>query len=372
MGREVRQLADPSGGERAAMKLLFVNASLTNGGSERAMTLLANQMAAFGHDVTMLLIRDKPRTYAVNDDVKLIQLTYRSTNKVAMLFERLQLVRQHAKELNSDCIVSFMWDVNVMTLAATLGLHTRKVVSERAFPGSSERTRMSKILQWVFYGAADAIVYQTEMARDYCPRRLKSRSHVIPNIVNRPDVEPFKGGRAKKIVSVGRLNEQKNYPMLLRAFSKFVASHTDYRLEIYGDGGLKNSLIKLSAELGVSDSVSFMGYVDDVAERINNASMFALSSNFEGISNAMTEAMSLGLAVICTDCPAGGAALMIEDGQNGLLVPVGDVDSLTDAMCRVADDPAFARRLGEQAKKSVEGYSAERIGHIWEKVFYAG
>lgn len=349
------------------MKLLFVNASLTDGGSEKAMVLVANQMVRLGYDVSMLLVRDKESiTYVPDSRIELVQFRYPSANKLGILFRRLKLIRAHVKEFEPDCIISFMWDINVMTLAATFGLNVKKIVSERAFPGSSERGAASKRLQDFFYRFADAIVYQTPMARDYCPRALLDKAIVVPNIVASPSVAPFSGVRSKRIVSVGRLTRQKNYPMLLKAFSQFAQKHDDYVLEIYGQGELESELRELVDVLAIGDKVFFEGYVDNVAERIRDAAMFVLASDFEGISNAMTEAMALGIPVVCTDCPVGGASLMIEDGTNGLLVPVGDNVALAKAMAKIADDAELSNRISTNAKESVSKFSAEKIGDLWK------
>lgn len=353
------------------MKILFVNSSLTDGGSERAMSLVANQMVEFGHEVSMVLIRNKKRTYYCHPDINLIQLIYPSLSKASILPRRLYLIRKYAKAIKPDCIVSFMWDVNVMTLVATVGLGIRIVVSERAFPGSSHRSLLSRKLEAVMYSLSSAVVYQTEGARDFCPNRLRDRSWVIPNVVAKPSLVPYAGVRSKSIVSVGRLTEQKNFPMLLEAFAKFSVSHPDYSLKIFGDGELRGKLVELSSSLGVADKIEFAGYVNNIPEQINGAAMFVLSSDYEGISNAMTEAMALGLPVVCTDCPTGGAATMIENGVNGLLVPVGDIDALAAAMSLVADDGALAQRIADQAKKVVERFSSESIGHMWERVLEA-
>lgn len=350
------------------MRLLFVNSSLTDGGSERAMVRVANQMAEFGHDVYMLLVRDKKQVYQVDSRIKLIHFSYSSSSKIKILIKRIILIRRYVRVVQPDCVISFMWDINVMTLAATLGLGSRVVVSERAFPRSKERNRLAKYLEAVFYCFAGAIVYQTEGARKYCPVRLKSSSFVIPNVVAAPDVPPYKGRRTKRVVSVGRLTEQKNHAMLLHAFAEFCKLHEGYRLQIFGDGELRTELAELASNLHISEKVDFCGFVSDISSQINDASMFVLSSNFEGISNAMTEAMALGLPVICTDCPVGGAAMIINDGINGLLVPVGDSHALSAAMSTVADSEQLAQQLSINAREVVKRYSAERLGRMWEGV----
>lgn len=350
------------------MKLLFVNASLTDGGSERAMTLVANQMAALGHEVIMLLVRNKERTYEVSPNIEVVQLTYSSNNKLIILSKRLKAIRNIVKERKPNCVVSFMWDINVMTLASTLGMDVRKVVSERAFPKSGERSRFGTLLAHLFYRGASAIVFQTPDVMNCFPASLRNRGYVIPNIVREPDVEPFKGVRAKRIVSVGRLTAQKNFAMLISAFAQFSQTHPEYVLEIFGEGGQRALLGELAHDLGVADKVSFAGYVSNVSERINDASIFVMSSNYEGISNAMAEALALGLPTVCTDCPVGGAALMIKDGVNGLLVPVGDSKALASAMSRIVDDDVLAKGLSDRAKDVVNHFSTKKIGLMWEEV----
>lgn len=350
------------------MRLLFVNASLTDGGSERAMTLVANQMAVLGHEVAMLLVRDKERTYEISPDVEVIQLTYASTNKLVILAKRLKAIRDIIKNRRPDCVVSFMWDINVMTLVSTLGMNVRKVVSERAFPKSGERSRFGTLLANLSYRSADAVVFQTPDAMNCFPAPIRAKGYVIPNIVHKPVVEPFEGVRSKRVVSVGRLAAQKNFAMLISAFAQFRHGHPEYVLDIFGDGSQRAALGKLAFDLGIADKVRFAGYVSDIAERINDASIFVMSSDYEGISNAMAEAMALGLPTVCTDCPVGGAALVIEDGVNGMLVPVGDVEALTAAMSKIADDEFFAKSISDKAKKVVSRFSAEKIGLMWEEV----
>lgn len=354
------------------MKLLFVNSSLTDGGSERAMSLVAEAMVTRGHDVTMVLVREKERSYSVDPRIKLVQFSYAGKGKALKSLMRAQKLRNLTRSESFDYIISYMWDINITTLVATLGLGSRIVVSERGFPGSSSRSKLTRWLERVTYRFAHRIVYQTEGAQEFCPSHLVTKSVVIPNIVNATALGTiFEGLRDKRIVSVGRLTEQKNYPLLLTSFAKFRHTQPDWVLEIFGRGPLEADLKNLAQQLGVQDAVTFAGYADDVATRISDAGMFVLSSDFEGISNAMSEAMALGLPVVCTDCPVGGAALMIEDGVSGKLVPVGDKPALVSAMNEIASDPALANRLSSGARASVERFSPKRMSEKWEKSVFA-
>jgi len=174
--------------------------------------------------------------------------------------------------------------------------------------------------------------------------------------------------RSRRIVSIGRLGPQKNFPLLLRSFARFLPSNPGWTLEIYGRGPLEGELRALAAELGVTNSVLFAGHVNDISARIVDAGMFVLASDFEGISNAMCEAMALGIPTVCTDCPTGGAALLIEHRVSGLLVPVRDEHALSNAMTEIAVDPDLAKRLSKGALASVARFAPEPLARIWEGV----
>jgi len=348
------------------LKLLFINASLTDGGSEKAMSLVAHALASRGHDVTMALVREKKRTYPLDPRIKVVQFRYGSKSKIAKAFGRVRRIRALLKADDHDYVVCYMWDLNVTTLIASLGLRRRIIISERNFAGASTRGQLWRLLERWSYQFAYKIVYQTQDAQKLCPQELLERSIVVPNMIEVGGASVHAGSRTRRVVSVGRFNAQKNFPLLLRSFARFAETNPDWILEIYGKGALEHDLRALAVQLGVVDSVVFAGYVPDVADRIRDAGMFVLSSDYEGISNAMTEAMALGLPVVCTDCPIGGVALMIEDRKSGMLVPVGDESALTDAMCEIATDETLAETISEGAQASVVRFAPEQLVHLWE------
>lgn len=349
-----------------SLKLLFVNSSLTDGGSEKAMSLVAQALVSRGHDVTMALVREKERTYPIDPKVQVVQFQYGPKAKARILLDRMRQIRTLIKAGDYDFVICYMWDLNVTTLIAALGLHARIIISERCYPGSPARTTFPRLLESVFYRFAHRIVYQTRDAQKFCPPRLHSKSVVVPNIIETHGFAAHSGPRTQRIVSIGRLDAQKNYPLLLRSFAQFAHSNPGWTLEIYGKGVLEGELRALADQLGVADSVLFAGYVDDISTVIRDAGMFALASDYEGISNAMSEAMALGLPVVCTDCPVGGAALLIDDRVSGMLVPVRDEDALTRAMLEVAADDALGRRLSAGALRSVARFTPEQMVRMWE------
>ena len=178
--------------------------------------------------------------------------------------------------------------------------------------------------------------------------------------------EPFTGQRRHEIVNFCRLNKQKNIPLLMEAFAMLLKEHPDYTLRIYGRGEEKDNLMALAKKMGLENAVIFEDFAPDVHARIRDAAMYVCSSDFEGLSNSMLEAMAIGLPCVCTDCEGGGARMMIRSGENGLLTPIGDKQAMYEAMKKLAEDPAYAARLGSEAAKLRQELSIEKIADQWE------
>ena len=155
--------------------------------------------------------------------------------------------------------------------------------------------------------------------------------------------------------------------MLIDAFSIFEKEYPDYTLHFYGKGPLEKELINQVKQLELENKVVFHGFSTKVDEEIRESSMFVLSSNYEGVSNSMVEALALGIPAIATDCPIGGCKMYIKHGENGLLVPVGDEKALAEAMKNVAADPELAKKMSQNARKVREEYSIQRIADMMLK-----
>jgi glycosyltransferase involved in cell wall biosynthesis len=182
-------------------------------------------------------------------------------------------------------------------------------------------------------------------------------------------IDLHEGEREKRIVNVGRLTEQKNQKMLIDAFARIKDEFPEYKLEIYGDGELMDKLKSQAVSLGVEDRVVFCGNVNNVGERIRTAEVFAFTSDYEGMPNALAEAMALGLACVSTDCSPGGARMLIEDGVNGIITPCGNADAFADALRRVLSDKQYSRKLGESAVYVRERLKTDNIAGEWESYF---
>lgn len=348
-------------------KILMINSCLGAGGSERVMVLLANEFAKRNYAVDMAVLREKEESYTVSDSVKLIRFTYARKNKIYKALWRFFKLRKVLKEGKYDYAVSFMYDINLLSLIANYGIGVPMFISERADPGSRNTSKMYSIFEHFMYSRAKGFVFQTEQVMDYYSK-LKVKKAVIPNPINEKIPEVFCGERDKRIVGIGRLAPQKNFKMLISAFAVFHQEHSDYILEIYGKGPLQKELEAQIAVLGLEESVFLRGYADDVDEKIRTAAMYVSSSDFEGISNAMLEAMAMGVPVVCTDCPVGGAGMVINHGENGYLCAVNDENELIQYMneALLGENP---KRIGSAAVNVRERFGIVRIADSWVELF---
>ena len=341
------------------MKILAFIGQMTKGGAERVMSLLVNEAAARGYEVCLLIGNDKVE-YELNKNVRVVSLNSDGISAI----DRFKRIRQIFKQEAPDAIISFMSSPSIYACFCAIGLSIPVIVSERNTPKYEVADKLHGYLRSLAYRFASGAIFQTEEARDYFSKKLQRNSVVIPNPVkdNLPEADLF--NVKQRIVTLGRLVPQKNHKLLIRAFSMFQKSHPDYELAIYGKGeyeGAKEELMAYAEELGVKSNVLINDPIDNIHEEIKNAAMFVLSSDYEGVSNALLESLAMGLPCISTDCPCGGSRMLIKDGENGQLVPVGDADALVKAMDRMADDKVFADQCGNNAKQARDKYSVKEI-----------
>ena len=273
------------------------------------------------------------------------------------------------KELDPDIILSFMGKNNIMALSTATKEGYKVVVSVRADPDMEYNTRALKASALATFGKAEGVIVQTSRAMNWFPGYIRKKCTILPNSMDPSFIRKrFTGEPEKKIVMVGRLDANKNQAMVMRVFADIVRDgrFSDYKLVLCGDGPDRESLQRLAISLGIDGSVELKGVVKNVAEHIENATLFILASDQEGMPNSLIEAMSLGLPCISTDCPAGGPADLINNGENGILIPVGDDVALKEAILRVLSDKAFADKLGNSAREVQETYSPQVTNKKWK------
>ena len=347
------------------MRIVFTTRSLAGGGAERVVARLASYMAGMGHEVSVIMLTENKITYDVDSRVNVEFIEPRIKIKGIRYYDRLLRYRKAVNRINPDVVVSFSAPVNIMVLQALRWSKIKTIISERNNPYVDPETPSGRKKRDSIYRLADGIVFQTEDARDYFSDAIKSKSTIIINPVDSNIPEPYDGEREKTIVSVARLDPQKNHKLLIDSFAEISDRIKDYKLHIYGVGLQQNMLQELINRYGLNDRIKLMGYCDNVLERIRKASLFVLPSDYEGISNSLLEALALGLPVVSTDHPIGGARQLVNSGENGLLTPVGDKEKLKIAMLKVIEDENIATKFSVNAAHIREIASIECVSKQW-------
>lgn len=349
-------------------RITYIIGSMGKGGAERVISILANRYASKGWKVDILMLLDDKCEYDLKNGIELIPIVNKERARLLQLPKWLLSIRRYVKVNKPDRIVSFVARINLITIIACIGLNQRIIISERNDPAADGRSMFVKYSTYLLYPYSKAIVFQTKWAQSCFPKEIQKKSIVIPNPI-KVTVEALMN-KQKKIVSVGRLSEQKNHEMLINAFFKIYKMHPEYRLYIYGEGNLRDSLTRQIHNLNLDDKVFLPGTVSNIHEMIADAEIFVLSSDYEGLSNALLEAMMMGLPCISTDC--AGSNEVIEDEKNGLLVPVGNTEKLTEAINRLINNKEFAAELGKGAKASSVIFNCENVIRKWEMVIEDG
>lgn len=343
------------------MKICFIIPSMTGGGAERVTANLANRLDDMGHEVRIMMTSSDDVAYKLNDGISVNQIGERTHGSLLGRLQRIFTLRKYFKQNKDTVYVSMPTDTNMFAIIASLFLPVQLIISERNDPNQYGH----KALRDFLYHFAKKMVFQTDDAAGCYSKRLQKAGRVIPNPICEENIESYLGERSKRFVVVGRLEPQKNHKMLLEAYKIVAEEYKDYDLYLYGKGGLEQELKGLATNLGLADRVHFEGFCSDIQNRIMDATAYVLSSNYEGISNSLLEAMAMGLPVISTDCPIGGSRMLIEHGKNGLLVPVGDKQALADAMCCIVENPGQAKRMSNEAQKVKDRFSIQRITEEW-------
>lgn len=342
------------------MHIIFVTACMAGGGSERVIAALSEQFIQWNHKVTVLMTAGDEVAYKLNDKVEVFCIGTRTGNHFSKRIKRIMTLRKYFKSHKDSLVISFGTETNMFSILAAFGLKQRLILSERNDPNKCSFISLRNFIY--FWGKAFA--FQTEDAVRCFSTGIQKRSVVIPNpILQMP--EPYVGKREKSIVAVGRLAAQKNHALLLHAFAKFAQEEPEYKLIIYGKGELEEELKALADKLGIYDKVIFAGFREDVLDEIKSSGMYVSSSDYEGISNSLMEAMALGLPVIATDCPIGGSRLCIENEINGLLIPMQNKETLCQAMKRIVSDQEFAAQISCNAVQVRERFSVDKIARAW-------
>lgn len=360
--------------KNAEKKLAFYIGSLSKGGAERVFVNLAGYFQEEGYRVVMVTQYQREEEYVLPDGIERILSDIGeekvSGSRIVNFFRRLDKLHAIWKEQKPDLVLSCIGKNNFMAVVTAMGTKTKSVVSvvgeaKEEYPG-----RGMRMLADFLFSRAAGVILQTERSRSFFCKKVGKKAVILPNSLNPAFIRPrYEGEREKKIVSVGRMDANKNHEMQLRAFAALQDKYPEYELVIYGDGELRAYIEETAEKIGVGARVFLPGIVPDVAAHIERAALFLLTSYSEGVSNALIEALALGLPVIATDVPSGGTEELVTNGKNGLVIPAGDLEALTGAMDKMLGDAAYADALGREAAKIQERLSPERVNPRWKAYF---
>lgn len=356
------------------IKIAFHLNTLTHGGAERVVTNLANRFAAEGYQVFVATEWTDEDEFVLDERVHRIHVGLREgdekRNRLSRYLRRIRYLEEFMEEYRPDVVVAFARLALFRALMAKKKTGVPVVVCVRIDPRSEYRGARNFFQIKKYMKTADGAVFQTKDAEDYFRKDITCSSTIIlnpitPKYLGLPPVKE----RNKTIVNAARLVAFKNQVLLVRAFSIVHEKHPDYDLKIYGPDsgdGTREKILQTIAECHLEGAVRLMGNSDALEKELPQAALFAYSSDYEGLPNSLLEAMAMGLPCVSTDCPCGGPRTLIQNGENGLLVPVGDVEALAKGMLALIENPERAAKLGRMAAKIAEIASTDRVFEAWQ------
>ena len=344
---------------------MFVIHALGYGGAGKMIVYLANHFSKIGYDVVLYVQEQEGKHYDMESGVHVYQETQFFKNYYTRHFRQIFQLRRRVKEIKPDIVISFQTNQNALAVLATRGRSIPVIVSERGDPYQYSDI-VAKLKTWVI-NKAEGGVFQTQKAMQYYGRDLQSRSVVIynPNTVigiERPEK------RNNEIAFVGRFDiNQKRQDLAVDAFKIVADVIPDVKLVFYGAGKEQEQIKKRVTQFGLEDRVIFKGLVKDIPKAIKDSRLFLMTSDFEGMPNALIEAMACGLPCVSTDCSPGGASELITSGVNGIVVPCGDSKAISEAVISLLQNQDRAEKMGENAQLIVEQLNPEKIYGEWER-----
>lgn len=358
------------------MKLTFVTATLTSGGSERVMSIVANKMQERGYEVEIICLNDQIVFYPINEGIKITHVEVEAGTK--SLPKKLWWFRKYIQKTQSDVVIAFMVSVYTVTLLALMGVDIPVISSVRNDPAYSNLRK--KITRKILLPRSAHVVVQTQQIKQYFSKNIQKKTTVIYNPVNErvfetsydndnDDDNPglkIKDERFNRIISVGRLYPQKDQKTMIEAFAKVSEKHPDWKLVIFGEGPERRALESLVERLKVKDKVSLPGKSENIIDELKKSKIFCLSSIYEGMSNALVEAICVGLPIVTTK--VSGTEELIENGENGFIVDIGDKDTMAMAMAKLIEDENLRQQFAEKNKAQAVKFETNAIVDQWEEV----
>jgi glycosyltransferase involved in cell wall biosynthesis len=359
------------------VKVLIVRPSLAGGGADRITTTLLQSLSRERFELALALNRlEGPFLEDVPSDVPIHELGASS------LWTAWLPLRRLLRTTRPDVLFSTCGGMNLPASLASLTSpgKRRLVLSERNVlvrdhPWPKKWSLL--LAKGLLYPTADRITAVSQGVKDDLAGRLRlapGRIRVVYNPVTTPELEtlareqprhPWLQDGAPVVLAAGRLVPAKGFDLLIRAAAVVRRRHP-LRLVILGEGPERPRLLALARELQIADCVDLPGFDKNPFSYMRSCTLFVLSSRYEGLPGVLIQAMACGAPVVATDCPAGPAEI-ISPGQDGILVPVEDVDALAAEIERLLGDPETRHRLGDSARRSAQRFGRDRVVEAYEQ-----
>ena len=355
------------------INLAFVISSLNSGGAERVLSILANELVK-NYNITIITLYKCKPFYELNSHICLLHCQEKSISNPTywqsisnhfILFYRLNKIIKNRK---IDVCIGFMTTSNIYVALASKLKKIPCIISERIHPEYYDIGKFWEYIRKITYPMATKLVVQTQSIKAYFESFMKIEQLVIIKNPLSPDLihkRNLKNVKEPIILNVGRLDNQKNQDLLIKAFSN--VKNEGWTLNIVGEGVNRVMYENLIKSLHIESKVNLLGNKSDVHHYYNQSSIFVFSSRFEGFPNALTEAMFFGLPCISTDCPSGPSEL-IKDGFNGYLIPVENQHALEIQLQKLINDASLRAKFSKNSVSSTHEFQIESIANNWKLI----
>lgn len=328
------------------------------------MVNLTKCFAEDGYKVILVTSFRDTWEYEVSPLVKRVVLEPEESkeNVIIKNIKRIYGLRKVCKAEKADILISFMAEPNIRAIIAASGLRTKSIISVRADPQIEYQGKLGVMVKHFVLPLADGCVFQTAGAKTQFTKKLQEKSKIIYNVVRNEFFDVRRNKEPMYIITCGRLDKMKNHEMLINAYSMIKTEHTP-KLMIYGEGSERENLESLINELGLGNDTELVGQSNEIESVLQNAKLFVLTSNSEGMPNALMEAMAAGVPCISTDCPPGAPRELFGEILKDYLVPVGDTLCLAEKMRMVLNTK---NDIGTQFKNQAQLFRQEKVYAEWK------
>lgn len=346
-------------------KIAFVISELKYSGAAKILTWVANRLALDGYHITIITYLGKDKVYELQPSVKHVSLESNDSNRLVRSYKVVKKLSGLIKQEGYGLLVGFLPVECMYAIIAAKLSKISVVVCERSDP-YFEKSIIADIARWIFQ-FADGAVFQTQGAQAFYPSKLQNKSIIIPNpVIETGEYIPY-SERENLITTASRIYiKQKRQDVLLKAFAIVAKSEPTVKLVVVGDGPDEKTIKQLANDLQIADKVVFLGRQKNVSEIIAKSKVFVLTSDYEGIPNALIEALSVGIPSVSTDCSPGGARMILNDNQNGFVVPRENVLQIADRLLWLLHNKQEAENFALEALKIKEKYSQDKIYNLWK------